>query len=176
MRKVIAQAQTRRHRTGRLTFVPASASAAAVGHGDRAIGADERAFRELREQLGVRDRALGDEHAAAGARAVLLEREARELLLALDAAGRVQRGRVVERERRLRRLVQERDDLRGLWGVSARARGVRLYVCRPAFLREDMCSGECAASHRRTQSRSFLSFTCASGSWRRAYVWYCGRE
>lgn len=46
-------------------------------------------------------------------------------------------------------------------------------VCRPAFRRADMWSGESDASHLRTQSRSFLSFACASGSWRRAYVWYC---
>ena len=137
---------------------------------------DDGALGQVADLGAVRDGAVArDEHAAAGARRILAEHEPAERRLHLHAARRVQRRRL-RVQRVQRRLVQQRDDLRGLWGVSARARGVRLYVCRPAFLREDMCSGECAASHRRTQSRSFFSFTWASGSWRRAYVWYCGRE
>ena len=46
-------------------------------------------------------------------------------------------------------------------------------VCRPAFRRADMWSGESDASHLRTQSLSFFNFFCASGSCLRAYVWYC---
>lgn len=138
--------------------------------------ADDRALGQVLVDRLAR-RVARDEHAAAGARRVLAEREPAERLLHLHAARRVQRRRL-RVQRVQRRLVQERDDLRGLCGRGGSARGARRRDSAGggrgrAFRRADMWSDEIAASQRRMQSRSFFSLFCASTSCRRAKVWYC---
>lgn len=113
---------------------------------------------------------LRDEHAAAGPGRVLAEREVHRLV-ARHAAGRVQRRRLERERRALRRLVQERDDLRRLFGASGRGTGdVEAALWELTLRRADMWSGESELSHRRTQSRSFFSCTTAVASCRLAHV------
>lgn len=57
---------------------------------------------------------MRDEDAAAGARRVGLVVENRRLLI-LDTSGGIQRGRLERQLRPLRRLIEQRDDLRGLY-------------------------------------------------------------